>query len=255
MRLVTYDREGARRLGAWVGDALVDLPEAVGHPAFPATLESLVTRSRGSAMEAARAALANPDYLADAWVAPLPKLLSPLSLSDGGRGRIVAPDAVVSWPESGPCQWQPEVACVIGKAGRRVTTAEARSMIFGFLLAGSWSRPDQGDQEPPRATALGPCLVTTEDFDLNEITLTARVNRGVWARERIGDALARFARTVSRTSNHREVLPGEVLSSSPFDSIPGGGRRMLTRDSTVELEAGPLGLLRNRVRFRRSSKA
>ena len=42
MRLVTYDRGGARRLGAWVDGTVVDLPDAVGHPSFPTTMEALV---------------------------------------------------------------------------------------------------------------------------------------------------------------------------------------------------------------------
>ena len=43
MRLVTYDRGGQRRLGAILEGEVVDLPDAVGHPAFPITLEGLVS--------------------------------------------------------------------------------------------------------------------------------------------------------------------------------------------------------------------
>ena len=58
MRLVTYDRGGQRRLGAILEGDVVDLPDAVGHPAFPTTLEGLVSSSRGTVMDAARSALA-----------------------------------------------------------------------------------------------------------------------------------------------------------------------------------------------------
>ena len=61
MRLVTYDRGGHRRLGAILEGEVVDLPDAVGHPAFPSTLESLVASSRGSILDAARAALERDD--------------------------------------------------------------------------------------------------------------------------------------------------------------------------------------------------
>ena len=40
MRLVTYDRRGHRRLGAILDGRVVDLPDAVGHPAFPTTRRS-----------------------------------------------------------------------------------------------------------------------------------------------------------------------------------------------------------------------
>ena len=61
MRLVTYDRGGQRRLGAILEGEVVDLPDAVGHPAFPTTLEGLVSSSRGSIMDAAREAVARDD--------------------------------------------------------------------------------------------------------------------------------------------------------------------------------------------------
>jgi len=247
MRLVTYERGGARRLGAWVGDLLVDLPDAVGHPAFPSTLEGLVTRSRGTALEAARAALANPDHVEQAMV-DSPRVLAPLSLAEPERAAALGPGGVVRWPEGLPCEWQPEIACVIGRPGRNVSRAEAPGLVFGYLLVSTWTPPEGIDG--PSVTALGPCLVTAEAFDPAEISLTTRVNRGVWARERIGDARGRFAATIARSSTQRDVVPGELFSSPPFDvPVPGGGGRVLTRDATVEIEAGPLGVLRNRVRF------
>ena len=69
-------------------------------------------------------------------------------------------------------------------------------------------------------------------------------------RERMGDAASRFAHTIALASREREVSAGEIFSSSPFDRpAPGGGARELTRGATMELEAGPFGVLRNRLRF------
>ena len=76
MRLVTYDRRGHRRLGAILGGEVVDLPDVVGHPAFPTTLEALVASSRGSVMDAARAALER-DETAD-HVVTQARILPPL---------------------------------------------------------------------------------------------------------------------------------------------------------------------------------
>ena len=61
LRLVTFDRRGHRRLGAILEGEVVDLPDAVGHPAFPATLERLVTSNGGTVLDAARAALERDD--------------------------------------------------------------------------------------------------------------------------------------------------------------------------------------------------
>src|ERR671915_636021 len=76
MRLVTYDRRGHRRLGAILDGRVVDLPDAVGHPAFPATLEAFVQRSRGTVQDAAQAALERRDVLDHA--VDRPTILPPL---------------------------------------------------------------------------------------------------------------------------------------------------------------------------------
>jgi hypothetical protein len=85
MRLVTYDRGGQRRLGAIIEGEVVDLPDAVGHPAFPTTLEGFVASSRGTVMEAADAALERYDVQRGRG---RPRILTPLFptlLSTGPR--------------------------------------------------------------------------------------------------------------------------------------------------------------------------
>src|SRR3954471_15752406 len=76
MRFVTYDRGGQRRLGAIFEGEVVDLPDAVGHPAFPTTLEGLVSSSRGTVMDAAQNALARDDAME--WRVKRPRNPTPL---------------------------------------------------------------------------------------------------------------------------------------------------------------------------------
>src|SRR4051812_49903831 len=94
MRFVAYDRGGQRRLGAIFEGEVVDLPDAVGHPAFPTTLEGLVSSSRGTVMDAAQNALARDDAME--WRGQRPRPPSPLFPPalffprgpGGGGGRI-----------------------------------------------------------------------------------------------------------------------------------------------------------------------
>jgi hypothetical protein len=88
VKLATFDRKGNRRLGAVVGKRVVDLAEAVGHPVFPVTMESLVAADRGTVLEAAREALTREDVLS--FAVPAPRLQAPLlpsSIRDFGVGR------------------------------------------------------------------------------------------------------------------------------------------------------------------------
>src|SRR5438034_2549169 len=96
MKLVSYDRAGARRLGAWVAGGVIDLPDAVGHPAFPTTLEALVAHSGGTTLDAAREALSDQEN-ARTYAVPRARLLVPLLPSSlrgfqafRGRDRQVA---------------------------------------------------------------------------------------------------------------------------------------------------------------------
>ena len=104
MRLVTYDRGGQRRLGAILEGEVVDLPDAVGHPAYPTTLEGLVSSSRGTVMDAARTALDRDDVFD--WRVKRPRVLTPLFpaslLSPGSldvERRVIGPEQEVPWPD------------------------------------------------------------------------------------------------------------------------------------------------------------
>ena len=116
MRLVTYDRGGQRRLGAIFEGEVVDLPDAVGHPAFPTTLEGLVSSSRGTVMDAARTALARADI--GEWTVSQPRILTPLFpaslLSPGSldvERRLIGPEQDVPWPEGAAwLEYEPKIA-------------------------------------------------------------------------------------------------------------------------------------------------
>ena len=106
---------------------MVDLPDAVGHPAFPTTLEGLVSSSRGTVMDAARTALARDDVFD--WKVTRPRILTPLFpaslLSPGSldvERRLIGPEQDVPWPAGAAwLEYEPKVAAVLGAGdlGRR----------------------------------------------------------------------------------------------------------------------------------------
>jgi Fumarylacetoacetate (FAA) hydrolase family len=251
MRLVTYDLDGSRRLGAQVDGVVLDLPDVVGHPAFPRTLEALVARPRGTAMDAARSALAQPAYLHDCDV-PGARLLAPL-LIEGQE--VVGPDAELAWP--GPADrldCEPAVACVVGAAGTDLSAAEAAEAIFGYTVVNTWwaaGRPGSSPggvaaepRDPQRARragtrigpppggpapgrtpftiSMGPCVVTPDQVDLRRSRLVARVDGEVWLEADLRATAAVFARTVARASARGGVRPGDLFGA-PADGGAGRG--------------------------------
>jgi len=274
MKLVTYDRGGARRLGAWVAGAVVDLPDAVGHPAFPATLEALVARSGGTTLHAARDVLSDSDVVEE-FTVPGARLLAPLLPSSirnflayerdhempvyykGNHRSVVGPDEEVPWPEfTQELDYELGVGCVIGKPGRDVSPEDASRLVFGYTLVNDWCARDvrraetAGGLGPAKssdfATSLGPCIVTADELDPADLPLVARVDGDVWSAGNLSDARWSFADLIAYVSRDEEVLPGDVYSSGTFTGGCGHdlGRR-LSPGQAVEIEAEAIGVLRN----------
>jgi 2-keto-4-pentenoate hydratase/2-oxohepta-3-ene-1,7-dioic acid hydratase in catechol pathway len=253
MRLVTYDREGARRLGAWVENSVVDLPDAVGHPVFPATMEALVARHGGTTLEAARDALAYPDVVGEFSV-PRPRLLAPLVPSfNSDRPRILGPGQRFSLPSlSGALGLLPQVACIVGRPGRRLTAREALHVVFGYTLMARWSILE-GRRGRAIAIALGPAVVTADELDPRGLEVAARVDGGVRWRGVLPSRPAAIAERLARASATRDLRPGELFAITP--GVPSGQSSFLiTPPAVVELEATSIGVLRNRI-SRRSGTA
>jgi 2-keto-4-pentenoate hydratase/2-oxohepta-3-ene-1,7-dioic acid hydratase in catechol pathway len=255
MRLVTYDRGGARRLGAWVGRAVVDLPDAVGHPAFPTTMETLVARCGGTTLDAARDALAHPEYLRECRLVD-PRLLAPvIPISLLERRFILGPDDAVPWPPlAEQVDYHLEVACVIGRPGRDLTPGQAAEVVFGYTLMNDWSaHPTQGKGRGRTgierfATSLGPCIVTADEFDPTKGRLIARVDGEVWSMGSLGLAVGTFPDLIAELSRSQTLYPGDIVGSGTFQ----GGCALdlgleLEAGSVVELEAEGIGVLRNPV--------
>jgi 2-keto-4-pentenoate hydratase/2-oxohepta-3-ene-1,7-dioic acid hydratase in catechol pathway len=193
VRLVTFERDGGRRLGALVGDTVVDLPSAVGLPAFPSTMEELIEAGLPT-LDAARQAL-HRDGVTERFAVPGARLLVPVlptSLRDflafedhvkAGAGRrgepvpetwyempiyykgnhrsVYGPDQEIPWPPfTDELDFELEVACVLGGHGRDLDAGRAAGLIFGYTLMNDWSARDL--QRKEMAARLGPAK--SKDF-------------------------------------------------------------------------------------------
>jgi 2-keto-4-pentenoate hydratase/2-oxohepta-3-ene-1,7-dioic acid hydratase in catechol pathway len=231
----------------------VDLPDAVGHPAFPATMEALVASNGGTVLDAAEAALERDDALASAVADP--RLLAPLlprsfrsrDAPEAAR-RVVGPDDAIDWPPgAGWLEYKPKIAAVLRRPVDRVDRAGIRGAIFGFTLVSDWAARDaNGDPTPhPEAVplALGPCIVTPDEIDPQTAYIAVRVDGQQWIKGNLNGIASDLIEAVTRTSRVEHLEPGEAFASSPFD-IPGFEQR-LWPGATIELEAEGIGVLTN----------
>ena len=185
MRLVTYERDGARRLGGLADEGVVDLPDLVGEPGFPATMEALV-EAGFDALDAARAGMERDR---SEHAVPEARLLVPIlpgSLRDflafedhvkrgserrgeavpeawyemptyykGNHRSVYGPDQEIPWPPyTDELDFELEVGCVLGGRGRDLSEDEADRLIFGYTLMNDWSARDI--QRKEMSVRLGP---------------------------------------------------------------------------------------------------
>ncbi len=253
MRLVTYDRGGQRRLGAIFEGEVVDLPDAVGHPAFPTTLEGLVSSSRGTVMDGAREALTRDDVYA--WRVRHPRILTPLFptslLSPGASGmerRIVGPEQEVPWPDgSAWLEYEPKIAAVLGLEAAQVFPEDIGRYIFGYTLVNDWRARDASgapvvhDEALP--IAIGPVVVTTDEIDPQTIFMVVSVDGDELDKGNLNGAAASLLGMISDVSHERPLGRGDALALGPF---PGRDHR-LWPGAEVVLAAEGIGTLRNVV--------
>jgi hypothetical protein len=265
MRLVTYDRRGHRRLGAILDGRVVDLPDAVGHPAFPTTLEAFVQSSRGTVLDAARAALDRDDVRTHVvkQVRVLPPLF-PRSLlipsaagSVAGEGvdlerRIAGPEEEIPWPAGAAwLDYEPKVAAVLGLEAADVVADDVRSHVFGYTLVSDWVAKDaSGD---PLGTsegvplAIGPCVVTTDELDPQTMFLQAKVEGQEMAKGNLNGAARSLFELIAFASKGTTLERADAFALGPFPARDDDPGRRLWPGVTVELAAEGIGTLRNRL--------
>ncbi len=256
MRLVTYDRRGHRRLGAILEGEVVDLPDVVGHPAFPTTLEALVASSGGSVMDAARGALERDD--AHASRVARPRLLPPLFprsllMPDGlgGERRIVAPEDEVAWPAGAAwLAYQPKIAAVLGREGRAFSREEATASVFGYTLVNDWAaRSATGDpveHDDGLPLSLGPCIVTADELDPQTVFVDVRIDGASLAKGNLNGTSQSLLGLIGASSREALLERGDAFALAPFPNAA----RDLWPGAAIELSAEGIGTLRNRLAAR-----
>jgi hypothetical protein len=277
MRLVTYDRRGARRLGSWVGGTVVDLPDAVGHPSFPATMERLVEHAGGTILEAAREVLSRPETV-DEFAVANPRLLLPLrphalrgadgpfapALRDPATGlAVLGPDDGLPWPVKGSMEIAIEVGCVIAGGGADLSRQEAEQAIFGYTIVIDWRLSPGGSRQPRSAgngkrpngsrdetedylaLSFGPCIVTADEFDVERAAVNVRIDGETRSRGNVLAVRSAFGDVAMRASREQPLRPGDLLGSGAA-----GGLRThweVHPGAVVEVEAERIGVLRTTV--------
>lgn len=273
MKYVTYEAGGRTAVGHLDGDDVVDVGfdgDMVDFIAAGAPLGS--TRSvPGARLLAPLRPRSLRDFLA--FEGHLHNALSRLGREipaewfdtpayyKGMPDTVIGPEEEIPWPRySDQLDHELELAVVIGTSGRDIATETARDHVFGVTLWNDVSARDTQRRELPvgmgpskakdwdGSNVLGPCIVTLDEVELDDIAASVRVNGETWGSDSTANMHHRFADMIAYSSMDQVLHPGEVIGSG---TLAGGSGleldRWLQPGDLVELEAEGIGVLRNRI--------
>jgi len=180
----------------------------------------------------------------------------------GNRFSVVGPDTDVLWPPySEMMDFELELACVIGRAGRDIASERALDHVFGYTIFNDFSARDTQMIERPlgmgpmkgkdfdTGNVFGPWIVTADEIgDPQTLAMAVRVNGERWGGGHSGEMQHSFAQILSFISVSETLHPGEIIASGTVGTGCGLELiRFLKPGDVVELEIEKIGVLRNRI--------
>jgi len=179
-------------------------------------------------------------------------------------GSIVAGtgDPIVIPPYTKQLDYELELGLYIGKTGINIPEKEAEDYIAGFTIFNDVSARDVQSEETQmrlgpakgknfeHGSIMGPCLVTPDEIDYNNLRMTARVNGEVVADDNSRDMYHKFPKIIAHISQEEYLRTGDFIASgtSPHGSIRESNLgRWLQPGDVIEMEIEGIGIIRNQV--------
>lgn len=280
MRFASYYSDNKAFYGAFSGDGMIALNEDFPH--WPSLFDAMRAGGLMQLEEAAkRKAVTHTDFTYDMVLPGVRRILCVgvnfpdrnAEYKDGSEtpkymslfprfasGFTGHDQPLIRPPESAQLDYEGEVAVVIGKAGRRISQADAYNHIGAITICNEGTIRDwvrhakfnvtQG-KNWDRSGAIGPWLVPfTQAAQLDDARIITRINGEV----RQDDVLSRMIHPVRRQieyiSTFMMLQPGDIIvTGTPTGA---GARfdppRFLKPGDVVEVEVSTIGTLRNTVK-------
>lgn len=287
MRLVTFEADGAWRAGIAVEDKVVDSLAAAKAANLLVDDDTISNRKviqwtedqRAQLEEAARMLAASgpsvdgllgppipdPDKIiclglnyrrhAEEAGLPLPEVPS---LFAKYRNSLTGPTSPIVLPGmSEQIDYEAELAVVIGKHCRNITSAQALEYVAGYMAfndvsardlqfrTGQWLAGKALDTFAP----CGPALVINEIADPQSLEICTRLNGQTLQQANTNDMAFSVAETLAFISQLMTLEPGDVIATGTPEGV--GFKRnppvFLRHGDVVEVEIEGIGTLRNPV--------
>lgn len=153
--------------------------------------------------------------------------------------------------------YEGEIAVIMGKPCRSVSIEEALDYVAGYSCFNDGSarlyqiNSNQltTGKNGYRSGGFGPCMVTSDEVELEALQLTTRVNGEVRQQMKLDDLIFSFAELISNISEVNWLQPGDVIVTGAAE---GAGAfcqpaAFLTPGDVVDVEVSGIGILTNGI--------
>jgi 2-keto-4-pentenoate hydratase/2-oxohepta-3-ene-1,7-dioic acid hydratase in catechol pathway len=283
MKLVSFELDGKRTLGAVIGDQIAVLSKA----GFPDSMRRLVEDGAETWQRAAQVAAAGTcpkipfnsvkllapvndptkvvaiglnyrDHAAEQNV-PLPK--APLIFAKFPSS-VVGPFDTITWDPAltQSVDYEVELGVVIGKRARKVSEADALDYVFGYMVINDISARDLqfGDKQWVRGKSLdtfcptGPVVVTADEIpDPQKLAIRCLVNGNVMQNSSTAQMVFGVRELVSFCSQAFTLEPGDLIATGTPSGV-GTFRKppfYLKNGDVITTEVEGIGRIENVVRL------
>jgi acylpyruvate hydrolase len=151
--------------------------------------------------------------------------------------------------------YEGELAVIIGRRGRNVSSADAAEHVAGLTVLNDVTARDYqrrtlqwfAGKTFQRSTPVGPWIVTLDELDdLAERELRVSVNGEQRQRAALGDLVFGIDALVADISQIVELLPGDIIATGTPGGVGDAAGTFLKDGDTVEVAIDGIGMLRNR---------
>ncbi|MCB8944090.1 MAG: fumarylacetoacetate hydrolase family protein [Ardenticatenaceae bacterium] len=285
MKLVTYQHNNQIRLGAWREDGIVDLTAVAPNmlTLIEMGADGLAQAQTHSHKATSSIPLANVKLLApipdprrnifclglnyaahaeesnrtkgfESELPQFPVIFTKATTCANGPYDNIPFDAHVS----DKIDWEVELAVVISKNGKNISTDEAMNYIYGYTIMNDVSARDlQRDHKQffkgkslDGYAPMGPCLVTADDLsNPHNLHITCRVNGVTKQESNTSQMIFDIPATLYHLSRGATLLAGDIIATGTPEGV-GFARtppEFLKPGDVVECEVEGIGVIRNQI--------
>lgn len=167
-------------------------------------------------------------------------------------------NAVTLMPDYKEYDYEAELVAIIGKPCRNVSAEEALEYVFGYTCGNDLSTRDlqfaRSSQWLLSKTLdgfapIGPCVVTADSIDPNDLAISSKVNGELRQNSRTSDMIFSTAEIIADLSRHFPLMPGDLIFTGTPQGVmhgyPADKKNWLKPGDKVEVTIEGIGTLHN----------